>query len=291
MEVLALATQIGMRLKLNIPYLQAAAFAHDFGHVAFGHLGERFIGERLKEDFRHERFVIFVLEMIERQGMGLNISYEVLQAIRNHSRGKGRMVKLPGLNLEDYVIMFCDKLCYIFSDFNDMKRYNPDIVNVPNEFNLLGCNQTERLNACVRALCFESVMEKSISFEHCEEARMFNVARDFMFEEVYPTLNGKDLTNVLTEVYEYFEKYFNNPRVAALALALMAESEIIDLHDLLRKYKGNFVSDTLSKTTQFGISEFIPRIEEWAELDFCNPDRFLSKENFGKTAKIECFAR
>jgi dGTPase len=290
MEVFAIATQIAYRLGANVSLVQAGAMSHDLGHVVFGHLGESFIKGRLGEDFRHERFVIFVLEMVERDSNGLNLSYETLQAIRNHSRGSGRMIA-TGSSLEDDIIMYSDKLSYIFSDYNDIKRMNLSELTVPSELNKLGSNQTERLYACARALCLESLEKGRISFEDSEEARCFNVVRDFMYEEVYHKLNRQHLKDTLARVYDFLYRYYQDDRLSALSIALMAEEGVVVIGEMLDKFSDTHIIEQMRDTTKFAVAEFLDKIPEWAELDFCNSDRFLDKNNFGKVPKIECFAR
>ena len=290
MEVSAIATQIAYRLGANVSLIQAGALGHDLGHVVFGHLGEKFIATRLNEDFRHERFVIFVLEMVERDGNGLNLSYETLHAIRNHSRGSGRMIT-NGSSLEDDIIMYSDKLSYIFSDYNDIKRMNLSNLTVPPELYNLGSNQTERLYACARALCLESLEKGTISFEDSKEAKYFNIVRDFMYEEVYHKLNRQHLKDTLARVYDFLYRYYQDDRLSALSLALMAEEGVAVIGEMLDKFSDTHIILQMKDTTKFAIAEFLNKIPEWADLNFCNSDHFLDKNNFAKVPKIECFIR
>lgn len=289
-EVVTLCEQLGHRLKLNVPLLRVSALGHDLGHVTFGHLGESFIASRMGENFRHERFVIFILEMIERDGRGLNLSYEVLHAIKSHSRGSGRMVK-TGMILEDDILMYADKLSYIFSDYNDIVRINFPGLTIPEELTRLGSNQTERLYKCAKALCLESLEKQAISFEDSQEARDFMVVRDFMYSEVYHKINRQHLTDILNKVFDFFERYYHNPRLSAMTMALMSEEGVYILDGMIGLYSDGWVMKELQDGSKFAIAEFLPSIPAWAELDFCHPDRFLDKNNFGKVPKIECFAR
>jgi dGTP triphosphohydrolase len=293
-EVSAASMQTGARLALNIPLLQVGSISHDLGHVAMGHLGEKFITKKIGENFRHERFAIFVLEMVERNGEGLNLSYETLNAILNHSRGSGLMTTKNGL-LEDDVIMFCDKLSYIFSDFNDISRIDYNDFMPPPEMLKLGRNQSERLNNCLQAMWKESIREEKISFEHSEQAQYFKIVRDFMYKEVYFKIDEGEvrsqLKEILSRVYDYFANYFDDKRQAALALALMSEQDVYALYYLLGSYDSQVIDEKIRDTSTFAIAELLPRIPGLAEFDFCNPDRFMDKKNFGKVSKLECFAR
>jgi dGTPase len=294
-EVMSASVQSGARLGLNIPLLQASSLGHDLGHVPFGHLGERFIGEKLGEKFRHEKFAIFVLEMVERDGVGLNLSYETLQAIANHSRGGGKMITKKGDVLEDDVVMFCDKMSYLFSDYNDICRIGYNGFVLPDEMLKLGSNQTERLTRCLQAFWKESIKKQNISFDESQEAKWFQKVRDFMYEEVYYKMDRLEdrasMKDILNKVYSYFIGYLGDSRQAALAIALSSEADIYAISALLGQYGVVLVDKQIEDKKTFSIAELLPRIAGWAELDFCDPSRFMDKQNFGKVSKLECFAR
>lgn len=293
LEVTALSIQSGARLGLNIPLLQAGAMSHDLGHVPFGHLGEHFISDKLGEKFRHEKFVIFVLEMIERSGEGLNLSYETLQTVLHHSRGGSKMMVGNRDILEEDVVMISDKLAYVFSDFNDICRIGYDNFILPSEMIKLGGSQSERLNRCLNAFWKESICKEKISFEDSDEAKMFQATRDFMYEEVYYKMDHLEdrvfMKGILEEVYAYFQKYFCDNRQAALAIALCSEQDIYELGELIHGNNNEFISEKISDRRNFSIAELLPRIPGLAEFDFCNPDRFMNKKNFGKLSKADCF--
>lgn len=292
-EVMSASVQSGARLGLNIQLLQASALGHDLGHVPFGHLGERFIGEKLGEKFRHEKFAIFVLEMVERDGVGLNLSYETLQAIANHSRGGGKMITKNGEVLEDDVVMICDKLSYLFSDYNDICRIGYNSFTLPDEMLKLGSSQTERLTNCLQAFWKESLEKQTISFDESNEAQWFQKVRDFMYEEVYYKMDRLEdrakMKDILNRVYSFFCGYFGDSREAALALALSSEADVYALASLLGQYGVTIVNSRVVDTKTFSIAELLPNIPVWAKLNFCNPNIFMDQHNFGKISKLECF--
>lgn len=294
--VSSIAVQSGSRLALNIFLLQSGSLGHDLGHVPLGHLGEKFIAEMLDEDFRHERFGIFVLEMVERNGIGLNLSYETLDAIRKHSRGSGKMVTGNSGVLENDVIMLSDKFDYIPADYNDILRIGYDGFTAADEMMKLGKNQTERLNTCLHSFWKESIRRDGIYFDDSDEARRFKAIRDSMFDDVYLQMDKSEdrkfMRDILERVYKYFLTYFgNDKRSAALTLALMSEQDVYALDMLLNCYENKIIEEKLCDKKDFSIAELLPKIPGWAELDFCNPDRFMDKQNFGKVSKLECFAR
>lgn len=291
-EVASNAVQTGARLGLNIPLLQAGALAHDLGHVPFGHLGERLLTERLSEEFRHEKFAIFVLEMVERNGRGLNLSYETLQTIRRHSRGSGLMISNGTDVLEYDVVMICDKF-YIFSDHNDIRRVNYQNIPGLKEMIALGNNQAERTIKCLQALWKESLEKGKISFEDSWESKSFKEIRDLMHQEVYSQIDlspeRMKLRNIFKRVFDYLEGYFESTRAAALCFALSSENDIYHLNDLISNYGKKLIDENFQDKKKFSVAELLGIIPELSNLDFLNPDRFLDKGNFGKLSKRECF--
>jgi dGTPase len=121
-EVVSIAVYIAQILGLNVYLVEAIALGHDIGHSPYGHLGERIIGELSGRDFRHYIMSVVIAQFIERNGKGLNLSWEVLEGIANHSRGAGGLKINPDLPLEYAVVMLADKVAYTFSDLNDALR-------------------------------------------------------------------------------------------------------------------------------------------------------------------------
>ena len=295
MEIASASVLSACRLSANVSLCRAGALGHDVGHVTLGHLGEDFLAEISGENFRHEKFAIFVLEMVE----SLNLSYETLHVIRYHSRGSGDII-LNGNAIEDDIVMICDKI-YIISDCNDMKRIDRRF-DIPQEMLELGNNRTERLDAYLQSFWKESLTKGRISFEDSNNIKKIKAVRDFMFGNVYHQLdyeecrqNGKKM---LARLYDYFCHYFKNnqgldaslsQRAAILAMALMSEPDAYFLNEALAHNKA--VDFYLGNMKFCSLAEFLPRIPKLAQLDFYNPDRFLDKTNFGKLSKTECFAR
>lgn len=291
LEVQMLATLTGSHLGLNVPLLQAAGLGHDIGHVPFGHLGEDFLNadDKLAGKFHHARFAIFVAEMVERQGDGLNLSYETLKAIAEHSRGNGRMTT-KGEVLENDVVMLCDKIAYTFSDYNDALRVgwqfppNTDMIS-------LGNNQTDRINSCLRAMWKESLSKGFISFKESVQAEAFTKVRAHMYEHVYFKINDdferQELGNILGQVYDYFYDYFGNTRSACLAIALSSEADIHQLYAILNKGGSAVAKHAMHDKKNFAISETIDRIPMLATLNFTDSSKFLSESWFKRAPKVK----
>jgi len=121
-QVVSVSTLIARILGLNVHLCQAIAWGHDIGHTPYGHMGEEFIARMTGKDFRHEIFGMVIAQRIERMGKGLNLSFETLEGMGNHSRGDGSLTINPNLPLEYTAVMYADKIVYTFSDIKDGLR-------------------------------------------------------------------------------------------------------------------------------------------------------------------------
>lgn len=289
LEVQTLSLLTGHYLGLNVPLLQAAGLGHDLGHVPFGHLGEDFLNtpDKLDGKFHHARFAVFVTEMVERQGDGLNLSYETLKAIAEHSRGNGHFT-IKGEVLENDVIMLCDKIAYTFSDFNDANRIGWQFPTI-SEMSELGRNQTERVDRCLHAMWQESLDQGKISFSQSREAQAFAKVRAHMYENVYLKMNDdyerNDLWSVLETVYDYFYNYFADTRAACLAIALSSETDISQVYSALDEGGSALATQIMQDKRNFSIAEVIDRIPSLAQLDFTNSSKYLYPEIFRSLQK------
>ncbi len=145
LEVARVARTIARGLGLNEDLTEAAAFGHDLGHTPFGHAGERLLNEIMPGGFRHNEQSLRVVDRLENDGEGLNLTYEVRRAILCHSG--------PELaeTLEGRVVRLSDKIAYLSADIDDALRggiiYPLDIpAHVAQE---LGDTHSERINTLV----------------------------------------------------------------------------------------------------------------------------------------------
>jgi dGTPase len=259
-EVEAKATVIAEILGLNVALTSAIAWAHDFGHAPFGHLFERIMSEVVGISFRHEIFGPILLQKIERQGRGANLSFEVLQGISKHSRGGGKLITEKKLPLEYAVVMYADKIAYLASDVNDSLRVGYIRENkLPASLNALGINQRSQDNSCLFALIKESAEKGTISFSDSIEAEAFEDARQWMYNNVYQKLD-KDPERIgnegyLLDAYAFMRNYFNlNEIDAVVAMAVMTDGEVLELS----KLRKNGTIDSVKVLKQLGFMEFLP---------------------------------
>jgi len=288
-EVVATAVTIAEILGLNIPLVEAIAAGHDIGHTPYGHLGERFVSKMAGKPFHHSVFGVVVAQHIERKGLGLNLTFETLEGILRHSRGKEALVVDPTLPLEYAVVMYADKITYTFSDFNDATRYgylDRDRHKADRElWESLGHDQRSRTMNCVKALVKESAGKGLVSFSESATAERYERLRTWMYRKIYGEVNWKIQETILEQAYEFFSKdpFFEGCH-PAIPLSLLTDREVDLIGDILRASKRLDIGGI----SGFGIMEIIPRLR-WKDIDPFDPDLDWGKKNRetdeGKTKK------
>lgn len=190
LEVSQIARTIGIGIGLNEYLIEAIALGHDLGHVAFAHNGEEVLNYFLKEGFRHNEQSVRVVEKIERDGRGLNLTEEVLDGIINHS-GLSKEIKNNAFTLEGRVVKYSDKIAYLNHDIDDSIRANMlSEDDIPKEVvKVLGNNHSKRIESLVKDFINESnknlekgILKVGLSKE--KDEAMIEL-RKFMFKNIY----------------------------------------------------------------------------------------------------------
>ena len=155
LEVSQIARTISRALNLNEDLTEAISLGHDLGHTPFGHTGEEALNELFPGGFRHNEQSLRIVEILENNGKGLNLTWEVRDGIVNHS--KTRVIEIMGKNwgqahtLEGEVCKISDVVAYLNHDIDDAIRAG--IItesDLPAEaVNLLGHSRSERINSLV----------------------------------------------------------------------------------------------------------------------------------------------
>lgn len=180
LEVSQNARTIAKALKLNEDLVEAIALGHDLGHTPFGHAGERALNRICPLGFEHSCQSVRTVDRLERGGMGLNLTYEVRDGIRNHQTiGKPH-------TLEGKVVRLSDKISYIHHDMDDAVRAGIlQESDVPKEIrDVIGCTPSERLDHFVHDIVTNSMGKNDICMSEPVETAMRNM-RKFMFTSVY----------------------------------------------------------------------------------------------------------
>jgi len=212
-EVAQIARTISKALMLNEDLTEAIGLGHDLGHTPFGHAGEAMLNEIFPGGFKHVIHSLRVVDILEKGGEGLNLTYEVRDGISKHSKGMGAIdnPKYRPETLEGQVVRISDLVAYANHDLDDAIRSGIiTIEDVPKECTkVLGKTNSERINKMVTDIIFETKNlgeERVISSPEVEQAML--ELRSYLFNTVY--MNEKIKNNfdkakkVIKELYEYF---------------------------------------------------------------------------------------
>jgi dGTP triphosphohydrolase len=255
-EVATGSINIARILGLNANLCGAIAWGHDIGHTPYGHLGEKFISEKTGLAFRHDINSVTVAQEIERDGSGLNLSFEVLEGIMNHSLGIKDLSINRNLPSEYMIAMLTDKICYTFSDINDAIRYNGmEEKDFPGEVSKLGANQREKTTSCIFSLIEESSESGEVSFSKSEIAQAFERIRKWMYENIYIPMDWTIHKEVLEKTYAFLGKNaFFEDCDPTMLLSLLTDKEANRMAEI-------FLRSEIPKTETigyFGIMEILP---------------------------------
>ena len=208
LDVAQIARSIARALNLNEDLTEAIALAHDLGHTPYGHMGEDALSELTDGKFRHNEQSVRVLEVIEKDGQGLNLTFEVLDGVLNH-RSDGHPSTLEGK-----AVMFADKIAYINHDIDDAIRAGlitrNDLPKVESE--ILGDTATKRINTMITALVGQS-LDKPVLEMEAEVFAAMKSMRSYLFRNVYgPNGGNRDRIKVkrlLGYLFEYFVSHID----------------------------------------------------------------------------------
>lgn len=180
LEVSQNARTIAKALRLNEDLTEAIALGHDLGHTPFGHAGERALDEVNPFGFRHNIQSVRIVERLEKNGEGLNLTWEVVDGILNH-KSSGHPHTLEGK-----IVRLSDKIAYLNHDIDDAIRGGIlDEAEIPEEFHrILGDTTRKRLNTLIHDVVTNSRDQADISMSEKVERAMKDL-RTFMFERVY----------------------------------------------------------------------------------------------------------
>ncbi len=153
-EVQQVGRTIARALNLNEDLVEAAALGHDLGHTPFGHIGEKALDQLLPGGFHHSRQSVRIIERLEKNGRGLNLTREVVDAIRRHSKPQGEFLDVDaveGMTLEAQIVRISDAVAYLGHDITDALRAGVIMLDdLPSAaVEVLGRRHSQRVNALV----------------------------------------------------------------------------------------------------------------------------------------------
>ena len=203
LEVAQIARSIARALNLNEDMTEAIALGHDLGHTPFGHAGERTLNSLCPMGFAHYKQSIRVVEFLEKDGQGLNLTWEVRDGILNH-RTSGNPSTLEGK-----AVRLSDKIAYINHDIDDGIRAGIlKESDIPSEYtDVLGNSTKERLNTMISDIIMNSIGKNDLVMSEPVRKAMTEL-RKFMFESLYlnPTAKSEEAKadKLITELYRYY---------------------------------------------------------------------------------------
>ena len=219
LEVSQIARTIARALRLNEDLTEAIALGHDLGHTPFGHAGERALQELTDIGFTHYEQSVRVCEKIEKDGAGLNLTYEVLDGILHHTTGE------QAHTLEGRVVRMADRVAYINHDIDDAVRAGViSEDDIPGEIvKSFGSSKSERINTLVTAIVENS--GDDIKMDN-ETLKYYDMLHNFLYDSVYKNPVAKsEETKVLGIVEGLFKYYLKNPEKMSPEYLKIAENE------------------------------------------------------------------
>ena len=214
-EVSQIARTVAVALKLNGHLTEAIALGHDLGHTPFGHAGEAVLNDLYPGGFQHYKQSLRVVDILENNGKGLNLNFEVRDGISMHSKGRKEILpqdlsELP-MTMEGRVVRLADIIAYVNHDLDDavragiiMEEQLPSYVDEK-----LGKTHSQRINTMVRDLIYTTLEQGGARLTMSPEIMsVITDLRGFLYENVYETHKVHDdfikAMKVVRELYHYF---------------------------------------------------------------------------------------
>ncbi|MCR4960420.1 MAG: deoxyguanosinetriphosphate triphosphohydrolase [Lachnospiraceae bacterium] len=208
LEVSQNARTIAKALQLNEELVEAIALGHDLGHTPFGHAGERALNRVSPYGFDHAKQSVRTVDILEKDGQGLNLTFEVRDGILNHQTSE-----MPS-TLEGKVVRLSDKIAYIHHDMDDAIRAGIlKDSDVPREIgDVIGYTCGERLDNFIHDIVIHSIGRDDVMMSKPVEKAMMDI-RQFMFERVYQNPIAKSEEGkaemLMESLYNYYLDNFD----------------------------------------------------------------------------------
>lgn len=248
LEVAQIARTIARALRLNEDLTEAIALGHDLGHTPFGHAGEMMLREIHPGGFDHFKQSLRVVDFLERDGQGLNLTYEVRNGIVKHSKGKGLIIpdkkSERAATLEGQVVRVSDLIAYVNHDLDDALRAEviteSDIPAVA--VKRLGTTHAKRIDTMVKDLIYRTLSSDLLELRMSDDLSEATYAlRDFLYARVYESpviiTEFRKAQKILKDLYAYYlehigeisgdipsEKKLNKNRMVCDFIAGMTDS-------------------------------------------------------------------
>jgi dGTPase len=259
LEVSGIARAAARALRLNEDLAEAISLGHDLGHTPFGHAGEAVVDEVLKRlgagGFHHNEQSARVVEVLENDGQGLNLTWEVRDGIRHHSG------EAPRATLEAQIVHLADRIAYVNHDIDDALRAGLIILSdLPREpITLLGESGSRRIDTLVHDLVDCSFERNAIAQTPAVGGAMQDL-RAFLFETVYPRAleqaGGENIRRLITQLMEH---YLDHPGDLPLGPPQATGDVSVDRLELVRAVTDHVAGMTDRYAQRMYLELFMPR--------------------------------
>ena len=246
LEVSQIGRTMARALNLNEDLTEAIALGHDLGHTPFGHVGEDVLNELFAPGFRHNEQSLRVVDLLENDGRGLNLTIEVREGILHHSKSRGDVLGdewTKANTLEGEIVRMADIFAYINHDIGDAIR-----AGIITERDLpigaikeLGLSHSQRINTMVSDVIDTSWAVSGYDKIEVENPMISmspgilaatNELREFLFERVYHIKSAEEESrkarSVVCDLYEYFTRHEKELPPEYLAYSDDTERRVVD---------------------------------------------------------------
>ena len=227
LEVAQIARTIARALNLNEDLVEAMAHGHDLGHTPFGHVGEETLDQISESGFTHSAQSLRIVERLENDGQGLNLTWEVRQGIACHSKPRGDFLAagtVENLTLEGQVLRLADSVAYLNHDIADALRAGIlKVSDLPDEVNnTLGTTHSQRINTLVTDTVHASWAASGVNEAanngqptitmSPDVRKAMTQLREFMFQRVYLPLGSSAEAEAARDIVRMLYQHFlRNP--------------------------------------------------------------------------------
>ena len=245
-EVSQIGRTIARALNLNEDLVEAAALGHDLGHTPFGHIGEAVLDRLLPGGFHHSRHSVRIVETLEKDGAGLNLTGEVVEAIRHHSKPPGDFLNansVSALTLEAQIVRLSDALAYLTHDIGDAVRSNYlRLADLPDgTVEILGETHGERVDTLVRDVVSASWNctgeapargEKPWIRMSDDLTGVTTRLRNFMFDRFYLPISssreGRRAADIVELLFTHYSKHLDSVPARLRSLSVSDVQAVAD---------------------------------------------------------------
>jgi dGTPase len=223
LEVAQFARSVTRFLGLNEMLTEAIVMGHDLGHTPFGHAGEKVLARLMPDGFHHVKQSLRVVDQLEHDGAGLNLTAEVRDGILKHSKGRGAIfsdnANLTAMTLEGQIVRISDIAAYVNHDYDDAVRAGlisdgelPEVVA-----HELGRTHSERIGALVADIVGSARFDEKRMIRMSEsKLQALYALRDFLYDRVYESRDVREefakAQRILEELWNYFHQHVDEFR-------------------------------------------------------------------------------